>query len=861
MLKIRDILIDYVAGPQLAKTTGLRFSWKLESDIEGIFQKSYRLTISENDSIAFDSGTVESGKCFDITFDNLVLKSRTNYKMHLSITDNYGNIAKEDTCFSTEILPEEWGSAKWIKPSLHISGWAPYLRCKFTLGNIKSAVMYASGLGCAEYYINGQKTDDYYIDPPMTNYEKNVFYRRYDITNLLKCGGNAVCVLLGEGFYSQSRVWGHTGFVYGDVCAKIRIEITLEDGTQKTVVTDTENWKYKYSPISVNNIYGGETYDSRLETSNFSEYDGSDNGWENVIEDETPKGVLTPCNIRPVRIIRRLPAVSMHPCSGKNDGAWIFDIGENMAGIAEFHLPHSPKGAVYVFRYAETLSESGNLDFRSAGTFATQCIQQDIYIARGDEGGETYRPIFCYHGFRYVEVTGIHDFSKGYGTLPDVSLVCGLQLSTDFPKITTFETSYKYLNDLYRIMDNTYRSNFHGFPEDCPAREKCGWLGDAQVVCNWGMLNYNSAAEYEKYLNDIRTTKEVYGVWQMISPGKRGCGEASPLWGCAQIIIPYYLYKYYGDSEAITRNFDLMEAWVAHECARAEDYIISVGLGDWDPPEGNGGSRRMPVPHSSTLMFYEISILMSEICTAFDMGSSEYYASLAEKIKKSFIKHFYNYQEHSYGFWGTDGVALMTGIYPDDERAVMITSLVNRIKSDNYAMPTGIYANKYLVPMLFGEGYGDVALKFLFNTERSSFATMLNDNATTIWEEPDMHSVECRDVGTASYNHPMHGGFLYFCVTHVAGISPLKPGFETFKFKPCHADKIDAVKLSYESASGTIKVSYHRTESGFEYSLTVPPTSSCTVALDYASEIIINGKRSSNMCTLTSGDYIILTKK
>jgi len=186
-------------------------------------------------------------------------------------------------------------------------------------------------------------------------------------------------------------------------------------------------------------------------------------------------------------------------------------------------------------------------------------------------------------------------------------------------------------------MKNTFVSNFHGYPEDCPAREKNGWLGDAQVVCNYGLLNFDSLSSYRKYMEDIRETYEVYGTWQMIAPGKRTCGDATPLWGCAQIIIPYYMYKYYGDTDTVLKHFDLMEAWVEHELNRSEDFIVSAGIGDHCPPKCEKNPRRMPICHSSTLMFYEICIKMAELCTDFKIGNAEYYIDLAKKIKDSFI--------------------------------------------------------------------------------------------------------------------------------------------------------------------------------------------------------------------------------
>ena len=857
MLNIYDISVDSVINPALVKTSGLRFGWKLSSDKSCVMQNGYSIEISNGDEIIFKSGNVASSKNFDVTPDGLTLPSKSYLTLTLEVWDNHGEHAVSSISFDTEILPEEWGEAEWIKPSEHIIGWAPYMRTKFTLGRVKRAVMYACGLGVAEYYINGKRTDDYYIDPPLTNYEKTVLYRHFDVTDLLNEGKNSLCVWLGEGFYSQSRVWGYKGFYYGDVCAKIRLEITLEDGSQKVIVTNTKDWKYKYSPITVNNIYGGETYDCRLETPDFALPDGSDKGWGDVIIDTTEKGVLTPCLMPPVRAIRELPARDVWPCSGNGDGAWIYDIGENISGIADFHLPRSPRGAVYVFRYAEAINDAKNLDMRSIGAMATQCIQQDIYICRGDEDGEIYRPRFCYHGYRYIEMTGFHDFTEGYGMMPKVTLAKGIQLSTDLCKTGDFKCSDEELSTLYRVTDNTFRSNYHGFPEDCPAREKCGWLGDAQVCCNYGLLNYDISSSYEKYLDDIRTTREVYGVWHMTAPGKRGCGEATPLWGCAQIIIPYYMYKYHGDASVVLRNFDLMEAWVKHELDRAEDYIISVGLGDWCPPDRFDNPRCMPVPHSSTLIFYEICIRMAELCRELSIGDAEYYLDLANKIKDALSRHFYDRDKHTYGYWGSDGVAGLTGAYPEGEREALLKALVQSIKDDNYAMPTAIYSNKYLIPLLLEEGFGDVALKILFNKEHKSFSTMLDNGATTLWECFDIIS----DNKTASYipsmNHPMHGGFMYACQEYIAGIRPVSAGYAEFEINPCAVDGINEVDAYVTCPSGKISLSGKLSGKAWSYRVEIPENTRCQLNFKNASDMRVNGESAKLGAILGSGKYCI----
>ncbi|MBP5311672.1 MAG: family 78 glycoside hydrolase catalytic domain [Clostridia bacterium] len=835
-MRVYDIKINRAAPCLNVPVMGLRFGWKYEDDASEVFQTAYRIEILKGGKRVFDTGVVDPGEeSVDVSPSGLRLEYACEYVVKITSFDNKGNSASEEAGFITELSETDWNMAEWIKPAEHISGWAPYLRTKFDVAKkVSRAILWGCGLGIGEFYINGERTDDNYIDPPATNYEETLLYRAHDVTKLVKEGKNCLAVLLGEGFYSQSRVWGSNGMIFGDVCVKAVLRLLFEDGSSAEVLTGTENWKYKYSPISLNNIYAGEVYDRRLETEDFADPEGSETGWGAVRTDDTPKGALTPCLMEPVRIIREIPCIGYHCESGKSDGAWIFDMGENFAGTYEVTIPaNSPRGACYVFRTSEALSEGGNLDHRSTGAFATQCIQQDMFIAGGGPEPETFRPRFTYHGFRYVEITGIHDFSKGYGTEPDPSMIKGLALSTDFKETGSFDSDCKDLNDLDKVMRNTYRSNYHGYPEDCPAREKCGWLGDAQVVCNWGILSYDSVAAYEKYLEDIRTSDKVYGVWQMIAPGKRGCGEASPLWGCAQVIIPYWLWKYAGDRHAIRANLDMMKKWLKHECDRAEDYVISVGLGDWDPPRGNEWPRRMPVPHSSTMMFYEVAKKLGEICRELGDSDEKKYFELAEKIKKSVIRHFYDAEKHSYRYSGSNGVALALGLYPMGERELLLEATLKELEEDDYAMYTGIYANKYLVPVLMEEGRSDVAMKFLFNRAHESFGTMLDAGATSMWECPDMHFVEKnRNVGVASYNHPMHGGFMASYYERIAGIIPTLPGYKHFIVCPSEVEEVNALACSVESPYGTISVNYGPSEGGVRrYVITVPAGTLCTVMI------------------------------
>lgn len=844
MLNICELSVNGVKNPAVLPCENLRLSWVLESDRRGVRQSTSRIRLESGSSLVWDSGVQQSAQSVAVSLP-LTLPPRTEFRLTVEVTDSTGDTAEIVHDFSTGLTPGDW-SAVWIRSRQPIDGWAPYLRTKFDLRKVpvRTARLYVSGLGCGEYYINGKRISDDMIDPPMTNYEREVLYRVYDVRTFLPTEGGrcALAALLGEGWYAQSRIWTVGGFKYGDPCLCAQLEITYEDGKTQIIATSPETWFSKNSPIVLNNLYGGETYDCRMETPDFADPDGDEEGWIPVEADPVPKGELKLCLMPPVRVIRTLPAVSVKQVSGKEDGAWIIDMGENTAGVAEFRLPPCSRGSQYVFRYAETVNPDGSLDFRSIGSFATQCIQQDVYIARGDAGGEVYRPRFTYHAYRYVEVTGYFDLRQ-YGSNPELSFAVGLVLSTDLEQAGRFHCANEDINRLQGIMMSTFRSNYHGFPEDCPGREKCGWLGDAQIVCNTGIMNYDMQASYEKYLHDIRTEVEVYGTWQMIAPGKRTCGEATPLWGCAQILIPYWMYRYYGDRSVVDTNWDLMCRWIEQEKNMAKDNIISWGLGDWCPPVGHQSDRRIPIPESSTQMFYETCRRMSELASELGLEGKQTFDELAAEIRDTYNHTYWLPREHRYSTWGSCGVALETGLYPEGERENLLRSLVSLIGADDCAMSTGIYGNKYLIPALCDEGYGDLALKILFNRDHVSFGTMMDDGATSLFECLETKCIgQQRERGTPSLNHPMHAGFAYFLYRCVAGIRPLAPGFAEFEIRPDYFDGIPSAEAVHKTPYGAIEVSFERRGRETTYSFRVPVNTVCRFRAGGRNEVYGSGK-------------------
>ena len=808
MTEIYKLTTEREINPVVSKTSGIRFGWKLRSDAENVKQVSYRIIIKNRFKTVYDC-LQHGDETVDITPD-ITYEPGEEYVVTI-ISDTTDGICEASGKFAVSHSMH----GRFIRAKEHREGAAVYFRHDFECsGTVKRAVAYVAGLGYGTLYLNGQRVDEIYYDAPFSNYEKTVFYRAYDITSALT-EQNCIGVHCGEGFYSQSRVWENQTFKYGDICCYAQVNIEYEDGSTSEFYTEPDTWQTLYSPTVLTNVYAGEIHDARLEKPDWCKFGFTDPSLDKAVADDTKKGELKSAVMPPCRVIKRIKPVSVTQIQDKFSGTWVFDMGVNFAGTVTVRFPKSAPGSTYVLRFAEDIDKEGRLDHRTIGVYYTHCLQQHIYIASGKDN-ERWTPEFCWFSYRYVEITGL------YGNEPSVDMLEGIAVSTDFETVGRFETSDEDINGLFDITMRTIRSNYHGFPEDCPGREKCGWLGDAQVVCDAAIYNFDVVSSYEKYMSDIRESRDVYNGWQMTSPGKRGCGFATPLWGCAQIVIPYKLYLYSNDKSVLSDNFEYMCGWIDNEYGRSSDLIINEGLGDWFPPVSNDDKRRITVSHSSTFMFYEETEMMVHICRALRKDSGKYEV-LAEKIKDSINRHFYDKKNHTYGYYASNAAAWLLRICPEDDRDALVKSTHELIKDCNYDMTTGIYGNKMLIPMLFESGLGNDAVKILFGRTFCDFGTMMDEGATSLWECLEMHRDP--ELADRSCNHPMHGGFTYSFYAQLAGIKPVKPGFKTFEISPCTIGAPDRVYAEYDSAYGKIISD----RMGGKLTVTVPANTECTV--------------------------------
>lgn len=498
------------------------------------------------------------------------------------------------------------------------------LRRSFEIAKpVASARVYATALGSYQLSINGRSVGDHVLAPGWTDFRERVIYQAYDVTADLKPGKNTIAALLAPGWYSTPLEWFQQGYNYGQTPPALRAQLRIEyeDGSVDSVVTD-EQWKAAVSPILSAEIYNGETYDARKLTANWDTAAFDDKLWKaaEVVHPHEPEIVWQ--YFQPIRLEKVLDAKEVEsPVAG----VYIFDFGQNLSGVARIRA-EGPPGTDVKLRFAEVLNPDGTLYVDNLRTAKAT----DHFILAG-KGREDFQPAFTYHGFRYVEVSGLPH-------KPRRNDVQAVMFHTDAPFTAKFKTSNRMLNQLWSNILWGQRSNFIGVPTDCPQRdERLGWTGDAQVFWRTATYNMDLTTFSRKFAADLRGTQVGTDMYGIFAPGtlSQNPGYATG-WSDAGVIIPWTSWIQTGDKHVIEENWAGMEKYLAAIQEANPDYLRKKNYGipfaDWLAPEGV-----TPVDLIATAYWAYDATLMRQMAHAAGKTAEEQnYGELFEKIKTAF---------------------------------------------------------------------------------------------------------------------------------------------------------------------------------------------------------------------------------
>jgi len=825
---------EYVENPIEIDTPFPRFSWILEHEQRNQSQSAYQIIVSSEESLLnsekgdlWDTGKIISENNINIEYNGKPLKSNEMYFWHVKWwdKDNSESSFSRFSSFGMALLEKSDWKSKWISKKDFVdkktrislqykSGGvglfgrlkevnAIYLRKEFNVEKqIEAAKLYISGLGYYELRLNGKKIGDRILEPAQTDYNKIALYSTYDIIDHLQ-ERNAIGVILGNG-----RCVELYGYDFPKLIVQIQIQYT--DGTSEIICTD-ESWKLSTGPILENGIYYGEKFDARLEMPGWDNPNFEDSAWDNVSVVEGYN--LASQLMQPIQITK---VMTPQKVESPQPGMYIYDFGQNFTGFIRLKV-QGPRGCQVKVRFAELIKEDGTLNTATNRSAPVT----DIYILKG-EREEIYQPHFTYHGFRYVELTG-------FPGVPSKDSIEGYFFHSNVPKVGEFFCSNELINKIHTNIIWGQLSNLMSIPTDCPQRdERHGWMGDAQIVSEEAMLNFDMALFYTKYLRDIQLSQKEDGSISDVVPPHWPIYPADPAWGSAYITIAWHIYWYYSDIRVLKEHYESFKLYIEFLSNTSKDNILSIGkYGDWCPPMCIV-SKRTPIDLVSTWYYYHDTLIFSKIAKI--LGNDKdctYYSEKAKEIKdafnREFLMHTYKYIKVSFtdrAISQTSNVLpLSLNMVPENREKEILNSLIEAIRGHyDYHMDTGLVGTRYILEVLTENGYPEIAYKMITQTSFPSLGYMIKEGATTIWERWE----KLESSGMNSRNHIMLGSVDTWFYKTLAGIKSLTPGWKTFRIKPFISEDMNYAQAKLNSIKGLIYSAWEKKDLNFKLTVIIP---------------------------------------
>jgi alpha-L-rhamnosidase len=861
-ITVAGLRTEYLENPIGIDAPKPRFTWTIEGYGSAFIPKGARIIVSE-DSVGNSTGTNSvwqkqlDGHQQRAVYEGKPLLPFTRYYWRVYVTDSKDRvIASPVGHFETGMISTQHWKGAWISDGYGIDQpAAPYLRKSFRLTKtVRSGRAYVCAGGLFEMHINGRRVGDHQLDPAYTRFDRRLLYVTFDVTTLLRKGDNAAGFLLGNGWYNHQSmaVWNFDRAPWRNrpaVCADIRI--TYEDGTTESISTG-KDWRSTLSPVIFNSIYTAEHHDARREIPGWSEPGYRDTAWKPVILRSAPAPLIVAQAMHPIRATKAIPAVSVKKWS---DTSYVFDIGQNIAGVSELRIRGS-RGTVIRLRHGERLSLDGHVDqsniiehYRPKDD--SDPFQTDVYILSGD-GPETFRPHFNYKGFQYVELTSSRPVQVDKGT------ITGHFMHSDVPAVGKISSSNPVLDAIWRATNQSYLSNLFGYPTDCPQREKNGWTGDAHIASETGLYNFDGITIYEKWLADHRDEQQPNGVLPSIIP-TGGWGYEwgnGPDWTSTIAIIPWNIYLFYGDTTLLAACYDNIRRYVDRITELSPEGTTTWGLGDWVPVKS-----KTPVELTSTAYYFKDAEILARAAGILGKKSDALkYQALAEKIRAAFHRKFYRSEEQIYGsgFQTELSVPLHFGLVPDSLSRSVAAKLAARVRADGKHIDVGLLGTKSILNALSENGYADLAYEVALQEDFPSWGWWIRNGATTLFENWPVDAKH--DI---SMNHIMFGEIGAWFYKALGGIKPEEsyPGFQRVRLAPHFVKGLDRFSAAYRSVRGTIRSSWERTKDGISYSIDIPAGVQASLSLygrpDQIS-IIRNGQKIAYRegVILASGHYL-----
>ncbi|WP_129670216.1 glycoside hydrolase family 78 protein [Phytoactinopolyspora endophytica] len=881
--------VEHLENPLGINVRKPRLSWRLPLG-------SRRQTAYQIRTDRWDSGKVVSDQPLLVPYEGPELTSgeRVDWSVR-TWTDAGTSEWAAPAWWEMGLLSTDDWMARFIEPvedqeTKAASPRPAYLfRRSFTLDQkVARARLYVTAHGVYECFINGTRVGDMELTPGFTSYWSNLQVQTFDVTDMLRPGENVLGAIVSDGWFRGQDSGYRLTNLYGDSVALLaQLHVHGTDDSHVRIGTDPE-WSSSTGAIREADLFQGQTTDLSKKPRDWCTPGSQSSGWQPVMVRGHDLSRLTSSPMPPVRRVEELRPVAVtrpHP------DRQVVDLGQNINGWIRLDNL-GPAGTKLSLTYGEALDADGDVTLENLVTpeLDSDPRLQDLEFAKlrlpfqvdhVTSAGHTvdrFEPRHTVHGFQYVRIEGHHDTL----TPDDVS---GVAVHTDMRRTGEFECSDKRINALHEAAVWSFRGNACDIPTDCPTRERAGWTGDWQIFVSTAAFVYDVAGFSTKWLRDLASEQQDDGLVFHCAPEtmshdvmkKIGAPHGSAGWGDAAVIVPWEIYRAYGDRDLLDQQWSSMVSWVEYAARAAregrhpdraqqrpapaahEEFIWDTGYhwGEWlEPDEWSPDliSRLATEDHgivATAYLHYSARLLATVAQILSKPDDANLYTNLAAATRAAWQAEFINADGTlARDTQATYVRALSFDLVPDELRPQAAQRLVELIRKADTHLATGFLSTPYLLPVLADAGYLDVAYELLFQDTEPSWLSMIDRGGTTIWE--DWHGIDEQGRPYLSLNHYSKGAVISFLHRYVAGIQLLDdgPAYRPFRIAPMPGGGITHARADHDSPYGRITSNWHTNDDKFELDVTIPPGTTAEIHLPNGQRIDAEPGVSRHTCTL-----------
>ena len=706
---------------------------------------------------------------------------------------------------------------------------APLFRKSFTVDAIpEKAEILITGLGFYQLFVNGKDITKGFLAPYISNPDDIVYYDSYDLAPYLVKGENVIGVMLGAGMQNlMTNVWDFVNTKFTS-SPKLALTMSIKNGDEETVY-EADSFKCTDGPITFNNHRLGVHYDARLEIDGWMTAGFDDSEWHAPIKADIPKGYGKLCEADPITVRSEFAPVNVYrdtlaPYKARYDvmeglpevipesdldheNGYVYDFGKNSAGVFRLVIKNTTPGQKISIQCCEKKNADGKISYDNINFFPEGYAQRDIYVCRGGDE-EVFVPMFVYHGYRYLYVSGIREDQA------TKELLTYIEINTRLSDVATFRCSDDIANKLYDMCDNSDKSNFHYFPTDCPHREKNGWTGDAATSAEHMALTITCENSWREWMANIRAAQNLEGRIPGIVP-TTGWGFAwgnGPCWDRVIFDLPYYTYIYRGKTEMITENAHMMLRYLELLTREMKDGLIEDwGLWDWCPNnrrnDGGGNSRGFCNAVIIMDMCKKAQVMFDAVKLPFH---SAFAKSIYDLVRESARRRYVDFGTMTIEgcYQSGQAMAVYYDLLDEGEKKQAVDVLVDLIHKRDDHFYVGYLGVRCIFHVLTKYGYSDLAYKMITRLDAPSYGQLVPLGFTSLPE-----SIDAKYTGNSgSHNHHFFGDIKHWFIKTIAGINVNPDGNDPnyIVVKPHFIKSLDFAESTYNTPNGKISVKWQR---------------------------------------------------